>query len=322
MLHKLHASLFLTLCVVIPAHAQEIEIPSNLSAITPADLRDAALAFINISTSPGLEGAQMEVETKERNSDIWRSSLGFNAEFALPKRIVRAYWGGSINSGALAETIAVKDDRGDNLLINIDRSIQSLRATGGLSFPINQHLKIKPHFNFVYSQMNTDSELGPLIDLAPQQSDFYATIFSSSLDALSSSGAIETTYHHWFGERQLELGAQYSLTYTDTVSESNRYLDTWHWSQNAQAKLRYSFPTKWKTFDKPWRWNMYAQHFHFLNQNKRAIGFTYYSEVGLGTEWQANLKPLNWFGLQFIGVKGGVLKGDNVSGYKLGLTLR
>ncbi len=61
------------------AVAQDLAPLSGLSAISNSDIRNAAIAFVNTTSSPGLEGATLKVDEPQRNSDQWRSSLGFNA---------------------------------------------------------------------------------------------------------------------------------------------------------------------------------------------------------------------------------------------------
>ena len=73
--------------------AQDIGSDFGLSAISDSDIRNSAFAFVNTTSSPGLEGATLKVDNGERDSDQWRSSLGFTAEITLKNYIFNAYWG-------------------------------------------------------------------------------------------------------------------------------------------------------------------------------------------------------------------------------------
>jgi hypothetical protein len=45
-------------------------------------------------------------------------------------------------------------------------------------------------------------------------------------------------------------------------------------------------------------------------------------EFGAGMEWRMNIKPLDWFGWQMVGLKLGIITSEHVDGYFLGLTAR
>lgn len=66
---------------------------SGLSALSESDIRNSAIAFVNTTSSPGLEGATLNVDDDIRDSDQQRSSLGFNAEITLKDHIFNGYWG-------------------------------------------------------------------------------------------------------------------------------------------------------------------------------------------------------------------------------------
>jgi hypothetical protein len=63
-------------------------------------------------------------------------------------------------------------------------------------------------------------------------------------------------------------------------------------------------------------------HLCFLNQEKQALGFKYYFDVGAAVSYEINIKALDWFGLRYLGFRVGAILGADVSGYTLGLTFR
>ena len=109
------------LSVVISVHAAS-SVP-NLSAISDSDIRNSAIAFVNTSTSPGLEGATINVDTDDRSSEQLRSSLGFSAEFTLKKHIFNGYWGLAIVGGSLDDKIDVIADTGEQVALEIRRDL-------------------------------------------------------------------------------------------------------------------------------------------------------------------------------------------------------
>ena len=84
MLKSLPTTLMFTLSLVAgtaqadPSDAQQAL--QQLNSISESDIRESAIAFFNTSTTPGLEGATLSIDTADRDSTQWRSSLGFEAE--------------------------------------------------------------------------------------------------------------------------------------------------------------------------------------------------------------------------------------------------
>ena len=89
-----------------------------------------------------------------------------------------------------------------------------------------------------------------------------------------------------------------------------------------RLKGMYSNNTSLMTKGRPWRWLVYASHTNFITINKSALGYTGLLEVGTGLEWHLNIKPLDWFGWQSVGIKLGVITSRDVEGINFGLTAR
>jgi len=292
---------------------------SGLSAITESDIRNSAIDFVNTTSSPGLEGATLNVDSDQRNSDQWRSSLGFGAEITLKDYIFNAYWGLGIVGGSLNDRIQLTADNGQPVKLDLRRDIVSLRGSLGLSFPINEHFKLRPVMTFAISDVQTQTAVDGLFDINdnPVRVDF-----ANSAQMATTTGSIDALYWYWHGNYKLDLSAHYNLIYTDSFSEDNPILDTYTWSQTAQLKSRFSGPTALMTSARPWRWLIYANHTNFLTQDKTSLGYTGLFEIGTGLEWQLNIKPLDWFGWQYIGFSAGIITSRNVDGFNVGLTAR
>lgn len=181
-------------------------------------MRESLIAFVNLSTAPGLAGATFTVDEPGRRSDLVRGSLGYASDLTLKDYVLDAYWGAAL-------------------------------AYGGL-----------------------------------------------------------------------EVTGQYTAAYTDTFNGTIDNLDTWGWNETALARVRYSKATGWHTRNKPWRWNTYATHTRFLGLEQQALGFNTYSEIGVGLDFELNIRPLDWFGLRFLGLKAGYIFGDGVKGVSVGLS--
>ena len=312
--------LLLFLRSVIPAQAAST-VP-NLSAISDSDIRNSAIAFVNTSTSPGLEGATIEVDTDERDSKQWRSSLGFNAEFTIKKHIFNGYWGFAIVGGTLEDRIDVISDVGEEVVLDVRRDVIGLRGSVGLSFPINQYFKLRPFLSFGVSDLYTKTIIDGLSIVNPDGETTTLTSLDTSATMASTTGTIDAAYSRWFNDNRLELMAEYNLIYTDSISGDSSVLNTTAWSQTALVKTRYSGATNLVSGGRPWRWQVYANHTNFLSFDKASLGYTGLFEIGTGLEWQLNMKPLNWFGWQSVGLNFGVITSRNVEGYNFGLIAR
>ena len=291
----------------------------GISVISESDIRNSAIDFVNTTSAPGLEGATLNVGNEQRDSDQWRSSLGFTAEVTLEDHIFNAYWGLGLVGGSLNDNIQLIADNGRPVTLDLRRDVISLRGSLGLVFPVNEHFKLRPVLTLAISDMRTKTVVDGFLG---SNNTPLSRTFNNSAQLASTTGSIDALYWYWKNDYKLELSAHYNLIYTDSFSKDNPLLDTYSWSQTAQFKSRLSGPTTWLTSARPWRWIAYANHTNFLSQDKKSLGYTGLFEIGTGLEWQLNVKPLDWFGWQYIGFSAGVITSRNVEGFNVGLTAR
>lgn len=296
--------------------AQQVEIPPDLIELSPEDIRESLIAFVNLSTAPGLAGATFSVDEPGRESELIRGSLGYTADLTLKDHVLDAYWGAALAYGSLEDQVDVLDREGRPTRLDVDRDILSLRGSVGLSLPITRHFKLRPYLSLAASHLETSSQVERLGSSAPLPEVWLNT----EVDALSTSVTLEAAYDRWFDSGRLEVTGQYTAAYTDTFNGTTDGLDTWGWNETALMRVRYSRPTGWHTRNKPWRWNTYATHTSFLGLEQQALGFNAYTEVGVGLDFELNIRPLDWFGLRFLGLKAGYIFGDGVEGVSVGLS--
>jgi hypothetical protein len=298
------------------------DILPGVSYLSENVVRESAIAFVNTTTSPGIEGATLTVDDGNRQSEQWRSSLGFAAEFTLKNPIYNGYWGLALIGGSLQDEVSVTGDTGQPIKLDFTRDVIALRGSFGLSYPMTQYFKLRPYLSLVVSDLQTEGTIEDYISTLPGSNPVTAAPFKSSAQMISTSGTIDALYSRWYGHNRLELSAHYTLIYTDSFSEDTPVLETEAWNDVLQLKSRFSGPTRLTTSGRPWRWLFYANHTNFLSQENISLGYTSLLEFGAGMEWQMNMKPLDWFGWQMIGLKLGVITSQNVDGYFLGLTAR
>jgi hypothetical protein len=313
--------LVLTANAVVAAGLNADPLP-GLNALSDSIVRESAIAFVNTTTSPGLEGAKLTVDDGSRQSDQWRSSLGFSAEFTLNKHIYNGYWGLAIVGGSLNNKAELTGDSGQPVQIDLMRDVVALRGSFGLSYPVTQYFKLRPYLSLSVSDLQTQGKVDGLLITAPDGNTATTTVYNSKAQMLSTTGSVDALYSRWYGGNRLELSAHYHLIYTDAFSEDNPILETEAWNDVLQLKSRFSGPTSLTSMGRPWRWQLYANHTNFLSQDKLSLGYTSLFEFGVGMEWQMNIKPFDWFGWQMLGLKLGVITSSNVEGYFLGLSAR
>ncbi len=257
-----------------PAQADNVS-PAleGLSSLSDADIREYAIAFVNMTTSPGLEGMTLSVDNDERQSDQWRSSLGFNAEFTIKNHIFNGYWGLAIVGGRLEDKINFVADNGNPVQVDVTREVVGLRGSLGLSYPIDRYFKLRPYLSLIVSDLQNE------VILDPQYVQDYNLPFNrleNSAEMWSGVGSLEALYTRWYGNYQIQLSALYNLIYTDSFSEDNPILVTEAWNDTARLSVMFGGPTPLSSAGRPWRWNTYANYVNFLSTNTAALGYYSY----------------------------------------------
>jgi hypothetical protein len=314
--------LLLLLTVTTLTSELNAEVLPGFSQLSETIVRESAIAFVNTTTSPGLEGATLTVDDGSRQSDQWRSSLGFSSEFTLKNSIYNGYWGLAIVGGSLNDKDELIADNGQPVQLDLTRDVVALRGSLGLSFPMSEHFKLRPYLSLSVSDLQSESIVEGVTIPLPGCSASTTCTFNTSAQMLSTTGSLDALYSRWFGDNRLELSAHYHLIYTDAFSEDSPVLQTDAWNDVLQLKSRFSGPTNLTSMGRPWRWLFYANHTNFLSQQKISLGYTSLFEFGAGMEWRMNIKPFDWFGWQILGLKLGIITSKHVEGYFLGLTAR
>ncbi len=298
----------------------DADVLPGVSALSDAIVRESAIAFVNSTTSPGLEGASLTVDDGAREQR--RSSLGFGAEFTLKKSIFNGYWGLALVDGTLNDNFELPADAGQPVQFDLTRDVLAFRGSLGLSFPIDQHFKLRPYVSLSVSDLQNEILVDGLLTVPPAGSTTTTQVFNTKAQMLSTIGSIDALYSRWFGDNRLELSAHYHLIYTNAFSEDSPVLQTKAWNDILQLKSMYSGPTNLTTIGRSWRWLVYANHTNFISQKKISLGYTSLFEFGAGLEWRMNIKLLDLFGVQMLGLKAGVITSNNVEGFNVGLTAR
>lgn len=289
---------------------------SDLAVYGPDNIRESMIAFVNLSTAPGLDGATFRVDSHNRDTDLVRGSLGYTGTATVRDTIADAYWGIALAYADAEDELRVLDQQGRPAKLDGERSILSLRSSAGLNLPLDQHFSLRPYLSVAVSRLETDTRI--LFD--GENVPLPEVILENSVDALTTSATLEVRYDRWFGTQRIELSGQYTAAYTDTFNGSDDLLDTWGWNETVLLRSAYSWDSGHRSRDRPWRWKTYANYTRFPGLDKDALGFTYYTELGLSFDYEWNIRPLDWFGVRFIGLKFGLIYGNDVRGISAGLS--
>lgn len=287
----------------------------DLQVITAENIRESMIAFVNVTTGPGLGGATLRVDQRNRESDLLRGGLEVAGDYTLRDTVADFYWGGALAYGALDDELEALGVGGRRLRLNVERSIISLRGSAGFNLPVSQHLTVRPYLSVAGSRLETNTRIQ-----GPDEINLPEIYRDSSVDALTTTASLVAEYDRWQGTRRVEIKGHYNLAYTDTFNASDAGLETWGWNNTLLLRFRYSDALPQSTRGKPWRWNAYAIHTEFFDLDERALGFNAYHELGVGIDYEINIRPLNWFGMRFVGFKVGYLFGDGVDGFSVGIT--
>ena len=212
----------------------------QLNSISESDIRESAIAFFNTSTTPGLEGATLSIDTADRDSAQWRSSLGFEAEFTIKNHVMNGYWGLALVGGSMEDTIYLETVNGDPVVLDVRRDLIGARANIGLSLPVDKHLKIRPLFTIAISDYHSETDVDGLTITTPSGDTITNPYFVSNATMLSSIGTLEAAYIRWIRQGKFELSGRYNLIHNQAISEDNPILDTDTWNRTSMLKGIYS----------------------------------------------------------------------------------
>jgi hypothetical protein len=308
-----------------PAYGQAtVQLPADPDLdISPESVARAAIAAVNFTAAPGLTGATFHVdEDQGTQRDFVRGSLGGVFDVTIRGRALDAFVGGALGTGNGDSRFLAKDSAGDTIAFQADRSLVSLRGSGGLTLPITRYLKLQPYASLIYARFDTEFNTSENFDPDALPPVAKVILQDHSFDAGGLALTLRMLYDQWWHKKRLEVEASYTGLYTETFNESDPVLESSGWTRTFVALGRWSGATGWVTAGRPWRWNTYGSYTGFPGQEVEILGFDYYLEVGAGLDYEMNSKILGIFGLRMLGVKLGVITGENVEGYSVGITFQ
>jgi hypothetical protein len=309
----------------VPVCAQAVvQLPADPELdVSPESVARAAIAAVNFTAAPGLAGANFHVDEEQGTQrDFVRGSLGGAFDVTIRGRALDAFVGGALGTGKGDSKFLARDSEGEEITFRADRSLVSLRGSGGVSLPITRYLKLQPYASLICAQFDTEFDASGNFDPDALPPVARVILQDHSFDAGGLALTLQMLYDRWWGSKRFEVDASYTGLYTETFNESDPVLEASGWTRTFVALGRWSGATGWVTAGRPWRWNTYGSYTSFPGQEAEILGFDYYFEVGAGLDYEMNSKILGIFGLRMLGLSLGLITGDNVDGYSFGITFQ
>jgi hypothetical protein len=323
LLRKLSICCLVTALTLLARPSAAADGPRSLAQVSLQDIQQAAVALVHVVTTPEVESAIFRVDRKYREADLSRSTAGFGTDFLIYNQVFDGYWGAALSTGTLDETFELTGSDGEPVLLDIERDVESAQLSAGLALPFTGHFKLRPYISGSYIRLDSDTDIlagDDALELPPG----YLTW---SADGFSTTATLEGIYDQWQDNGgRLQLVGVYSLAYlhneSDIEGDVERSLDNSGWGHTLELSARWSAPTGLYTRGRPWRWSTYLSHTNFIDLEKEALGFSYYFELGGGISYEVNVRPLDWFGIRFIGFEAGLILGEDVDGYSVGISFQ
>lgn len=313
--------LFLIWTGVQEASAQRLV--GDLPVVPVQEISQGMVAFANFASVPGLNSSNLEVRpADEPRFDLSRANLGFQTDVTLPRITTNGFFGAMLSRSSVDQNFELANELGDAVRFETDRAVLSGRVSAGLSFPINRELRVRTYLSAIVSKVESDTAIAGEFDPDPLDPGLLLILSDTEVNFTTAAATMQVLYDRWFGQHHLEIDGTYTSAFSDSFNESDDRLKSSGWSETVVFLARLSAPTGWTVNERPWRWNLYASHTNLLDQPRRALGFKYYHEIGAGLDYEWNLKPLNVFGLRYVGLRGGVIFGDDLDGWTLGIAFR
>jgi hypothetical protein len=314
--------------IVRLAYGQVLSPDDVLDKLTAKDLTDSLIALVNFNTTPGISGTRLNVDTGDGNPDLRYDKVSFYIPMSWsttnPKLKIRS----QIAFGTLQveDSFFAKNTQGQTIRFDAEREIYSGRIGLGVDYYPAPKWRIIPYIAFAPSKLKSQTQVqGGSLNLGNLTPVEQALVTDWETNAWTLAAVLETRYDHWFGQEdyRIELKANYVHAYSETFDESLPLLEASGHTDTVTFLARWTTITDFISFGRPLAWNLYTNYTSFLNQEKDTLGFNYYFEFGGGIDWYIKKKFFHdSFKISFVGLRAGVVVGENVTGGTIGFAFR
>ncbi|MEI7530950.1 MAG: hypothetical protein WCK52_03375 [Betaproteobacteria bacterium] len=257
---------------------------ADLSGVYDGYLQKRASAFLMImgySLTPDVTTGSLSMfdSASNTNPDLQMTSFGGGAvisdDFPL-------YLEGTLALNRYDPTFVASSGSSTNSPLPVKWN--SISGTGGIGwdFPIAQHLRFRPMFNFTLGHVESD------LSLAARYIDYKAGIDldflkNGRLNVYGLGGSLMLVYEDRLPEREIDIELRYTNIQLNSF-DSSVAVSGHSSSESLGLWARRRVPTSYTIFDKTIR-NVYEfAHTEYLGDMRGALGFNNLSSLGTGLE--------------------------------------
>lgn len=194
----------------------------------------------------------------------------------------------------------------------------SVMLTGGIgwSFPVVEHLSIRPIVNLAYGRVDSELRLNP----RQRERALYTELnleVHSRLDAVGYGGSLMVDYESHQAARDIDLEWRFSYVTLTNTSHTGNFAKGSSDAVSTSTFARWRAPTGMRWLDGSLRYVLEAAHTAFLGDRVDAIGFDALSSVGGGFE----VKRSDDHTITHARLVARYRLGENVEGIALGISV-
>jgi len=279
------------------------------------------ISIINFTALPGISGARFDIDRSFPDPDYRLEKLDMSGskDLTLADHPFDLHIEGGIGYLSTDENAFGFTGTGDQTVaVRTDREVYSGHFGLGLSIPMGKHWRLRPVLRAAISRFNNDTGFGEVIG---DGEDIGRLLFLDwTVHAATLAGALKIGYDRSFEFGRVEATANYTYAYTDIFDAPSSLLEFSGRNELFNLRARLTRPTGRRAFGYPLLWNVFAGATALGGNGKSALGFSHYFELGAGLDLDVAKADLPL--VKVLRLQGSLIKGDNVTGWQLGLGFR
>lgn len=302
---------------------QSVEDLFRRTLFDAAETTNLGNAFQSLSifgVTPGISAAVFNADQSQPGSEltIQTLKLPLSHQFAPIVAGIRPYGELTLGYGHADNKVAIDLVPGQQTKVNADYDTYSALAGMGATVPFGSHVSLRPIFLAGYSRIVGDANFnGPFADELEAASSGLLT--DLTINTLLLGGALEARLA-WHLNESIEFGAnaRYNHFYARNFDASESVLETADDFGVLTVHTEVDGPIPLTIFGRETRWIGFVGYTYLPGDQKDALDFDYFFEVGAGA---AILDSGVIEGLSGLSLHASLIVGEDVHGWSAGLAL-
>jgi hypothetical protein len=293
-----------------PAAAQQVRLAADRAA-------QVALGVVGVTSLPDGTVSDLTIDRSGGESSqlfTWQLGVGFTVAEEFP-----LYLEGFLGY-ARCDPVAIVSSGQQTARLPLRWNAFSGTGGVGWSFAINDRLQLRPILHFRLGYITSDVALGAQLLDALTGIDIQASQAGQAATG-GLCGALVLAWYDYQPEYEFKMELRLSRMRFATLPVSDRGLDVRSDSAAAGLWTRYRWPTGAEAFGRPTRWVLEGYHSEFFRAQRDVRGISQLTRLGGGIEADVGRWELGGLGLylQRVRLSGGLLFGDGVRGWSVGI---